>query len=390
MKILHICPDFPLDSRGGETFDLLSRSWSKMGHDVTVITSRPYDSDKGSAIKSDYILHEIRMTKYVWLFPEAKLFFPIMGSERDKLKSFITNYSGDYDIILIHGLLESVSRLSLRTVKRNRNVILTNHGLSMGSYSPVIKPISALIYLIFGNIFIRKLKFITVYSNFALRQQSVFFGKLPKIIKFQFPLGIDTSALQYFVMNPDHGSVLSMPNYIFAVGRHVRVKGFETLLRSFKDVRAKFPNEILIIAGKKNNYTMKLMDLASRLGLSDSISFIGYIDEKKKIGLIARADAFVIPSLSEGYGLNAIYAKVLDVPTVATNTGNHKEILSGSEKALIIKPGDSGQLTEAIISLLGKKNSMNRSPDLMALDNYDIENTAREYIKIFEQVLAYS
>jgi glycosyltransferase involved in cell wall biosynthesis len=135
---------------------------------------------------------------------------------------------------------------------------------------------------------------------------------------------------------------------------------------------------------------MKLMDLASRLGLSDSISFIGYIDEKKKIGLIARADAFVIPSLSEGYGLNAIYAKVLDVPTVATNTGNHKEILSGSEKALIIKPGDSGQLTEAIISLLGKKNSMNRSPDLMALDNYDIENTAREYIKIFEQVLAYS
>jgi glycosyltransferase involved in cell wall biosynthesis len=85
-----------------------------------------------------------------------------------------------------------------------------------------------------------------------------------------------------------------------------------------------------------------LQRLAKELGVSDDVYFPGW--QKNPFKFMARADVFVLPSLSEGFGLALIEAMACRLPVIATDCpGGSREIIApgnGLECGILVPVGD--------------------------------------------------
>jgi glycosyltransferase involved in cell wall biosynthesis len=95
-----------------------------------------------------------------------------------------------------------------------------------------------------------------------------------------------------------------------------------------------------------------LVDLAGELGIQRSVVFIGEVTLTDLPSYYRAADVFVLPSKSksEAFGLAMLEAMACGVPIIATEVGGIPFVLKGS--GILVPPGDSLSLVNAILSLL--------------------------------------
>jgi glycosyltransferase involved in cell wall biosynthesis len=139
------------------------------------------------------------------------------------------------------------------------------------------------------------------------------------------------------------------------VGRLIEWKGQETLVRAFPRVRSRFPAAHLYVIGDdpsgSGDYPARLQGLVAHLGLSDAVTFTGWLDDPAP--MLARMDAAVCPSLApEPFGLVMLEAMALGVPVVASRHGGPVDIIEEGRDGLLFRPGDVEDLAEKIVSLL--------------------------------------
>lgn len=144
------------------------------------------------------------------------------------------------------------------------------------------------------------------------------------------------------------------PKVVFA-GRLVNTKGVDILLTAFARVLTQFPTAELMLAGSGPEST-RLKTLAVDLGIADSVTFLG--TESRCELDVKFADAWVqaVPSVwEEPFGLVAVEAMMRGIPVIATATGGLTEIVENGETGLLIAPGKSDELANAIATLLSNK-----------------------------------
>jgi len=78
---------------------------------------------------------------------------------------------------------------------------------------------------------------------------------------------------------------------------------------------------------------------------------LGYVDDALLPGLYAGAEAFVLPSRHEGFGLPCLEAMACGTPVVATTAGALPETCA--DAALLVDPGDAAALADAVLTALG-------------------------------------
>ena len=144
------------------------------------------------------------------------------------------------------------------------------------------------------------------------------------------------------------GAVGASP-VLVAAGRLTRQKGFDLLLAALPLVLAGHPGLLLCIAGDGPERAA-LAAQARQLRLGDRVRFLG--ERADLAALFAAADGFVLPSRSEGSPYVLLEAMALGLPVVATAVGDVAETLGGGTEALLVPPGDSAALGEAILRLL--------------------------------------
>jgi glycosyltransferase involved in cell wall biosynthesis len=142
------------------------------------------------------------------------------------------------------------------------------------------------------------------------------------------------------------------PFLIAHVGRLMRYKNVDTLLRAFARVRRAFPEARLAIGGD-GNHRPALEKLARELGVSDAVEFRGFISEEEKIRLYNEAAVFVNPSLKEGWGLTSIEANACGTPVVAADSPGLRDSVRHGETGLRVPPLDAEAFATAIGSILG-------------------------------------
>jgi glycosyltransferase involved in cell wall biosynthesis len=106
--------------------------------------------------------------------------------------------------------------------------------------------------------------------------------------------------------------------------------------------------------------------------------------------LYQRAAAVVIPSIDEGLGLVAVEALLCETPVVAFDSGGLRDVIQHEKTGLLVKPGDSGALANALDDLLardGRGSGLGRAGRLYALSAFAPESAARRYAEIYRQVL---
>jgi 1,2-diacylglycerol 3-alpha-glucosyltransferase len=152
-----------------------------------------------------------------------------------------------------------------------------------------------------------------------------------------------------------HGIALGRPTLVH-VGRVAFEKNIDFLLRVLVNVRHSIPDVLLVVAGE-GPALKHLRRLTARLGVENSVLFVGYQDRKQALLDCYRAgDVFVFASHTETQGLVLLEAMALGVPVVAAAIMGTKDIV-GPERGAVVAPLDEAEFASKVVALL-KDNAL--------------------------------
>lgn len=174
---------------------------------------------------------------------------------------------------------------------------------------------------------------------------------------------------------------------IFYVGRIVYEKGLHILLESLPTVRNQ-TNAHLIIAGT-GPYLDNLKQQAAAMGITNHVTFTGFISDADRDGLYHVADVTTFPSLYEPFGIVVLEAYAAQSPVVVAQTGGLMEVVQANDTGLTVIPGNAQSLAQGIVQTLLEPEKTrvrvkNALEDLHARFNW--RHIARETIAVYTRV----
>lgn len=142
------------------------------------------------------------------------------------------------------------------------------------------------------------------------------------------------------------------PTLIF-VGRLSKAKGIEDAIKAFIIISQKIKNAGLWVVGRGNaQYVEKLKLLAKKHEVFNKIVFWGYVSEKKKFELMAKAKLLIASSQREGFGLIVPEAGSVGTPAVAYDVAGLRDLVNDGKNGVKTKINTAAELAKEIISLL--------------------------------------
>lgn len=162
-----------------------------------------------------------------------------------------------------------------------------------------------------------------------------------------FPASMDEKSKQELLL----GFKITLP-YVLYNGALESRKNLERLIQAFSLLPLELRNQYqLVFAGKGADVEQqKLLKLASKYGISDSLILTGYISDAELIALFSYCEVFVFPSVHEGFGLPALEAMACGAPTIGSCVTSIPEVI-GREDALF-DPLDPADIAEKIAKVL--------------------------------------
>jgi glycosyltransferase involved in cell wall biosynthesis len=121
------------------------------------------------------------------------------------------------------------------------------------------------------------------------------------------------------------------------VGNIIEQKGINELVEAIATLKTEYNDiELYMIGSNKDQaYNEKLVALISGKGLSESIHFLGTMNQVEVALWMAAAEVLVLPSHIEGFGLVALEAMACGTPVVGTNVGGLKYLLNHGNGVLV-------------------------------------------------------
>jgi glycogen synthase len=110
------------------------------------------------------------------------------------------------------------------------------------------------------------------------------------------------------------------------VGRHTIQKGLPNLLQAFKEVVAREPKTFLLLVGD-GEQKRELIHLAADLGIAGHVFFTGFQRGKRWRDAYSVSDLFVMPSVSEPFGLVALEAIGYGTPVLISKQSGVSEVI---------------------------------------------------------------
>ncbi len=135
------------------------------------------------------------------------------------------------------------------------------------------------------------------------------------------------------------------PLRFVSYGRGVRKKGFDLLLRAFRQFLNTGRDADLTLAGEGPELSA-LKALCTHLNMNDKVSFPGWVDDVR--GLLEGKSVFVLPSYDEPFGIVILEAMAAGIPIVSTRSKGPSETLD-TKTAYLCDIGDQDGLCQAMI-----------------------------------------
>lgn len=125
-------------------------------------------------------------------------------------------------------------------------------------------------------------------------------------------------------------------------------KGHAVLIEAVAHLRDKWDVKVKALLCGDGPLKAELAGDIARRGLGDQVVLSPVIPHARLMPLVAAAEAVVMPSLREPFGIAAAEAMALGVPCVLTDVDGFREISSDGDSALLVPPGDSAALARAV------------------------------------------
>ncbi len=193
----------------------------------------------------------------------------------------------------------------------------------------------------------RKAAAIITISRFTRDELIRYTGERPQAQPIHpIHLGVDDSWFDIPRLANPHGRP-----YLLYVGNVKPHKNLGALVKAFTLVTNDIGHDLLIV-GKKEGFitgdTASMFDAERLLG---RVNFTGYVTDESLKQYMAHADAFVFPSLYEGFGLPPLEAMASGSPVIASNAASLPEICG--DAALYCDPRRPEDIAARIRELLG-------------------------------------
>jgi len=173
-------------------------------------------------------------------------------------------------------------------------------------------------------------------------------------------------------------------DYVLAVGRLSRSKGFDILIKSFAKSDLKNIVKLVILGEGKERKKLEMLIL--ELNLGTQVLLLGKVDNP--FIYMNYAKFFILSSRYEGFANVLLEALSCQTPVIAANceTGP-SEIIENGRNGLLVPVADEEALKEAMEKLFNDRALYERlkANTGRSLGRFDVKNIAKEWIKLFEE-----
>lgn len=157
------------------------------------------------------------------------------------------------------------------------------------------------------------------------------------------------NGLDHEVYNLD-GDIKNIEPTIIHVGRLMRYKSVDHIIKSMPFLRQNIPNVRLEIIGDGPD-KQRLEKIVIKMGLNDCVFIHGFLSVGEKLKYLQKAHVFVNTSSKEGWGLNIIEANACGLPVVAYDSYGLRDSVT-KENGILVCFGEIDSLSHAIGKLL--------------------------------------
>jgi glycosyltransferase involved in cell wall biosynthesis len=174
--------------------------------------------------------------------------------------------------------------------------------------------------------------------------------------------------------------------YLLAVSSINYHKNYARMIEAFINLyKSKNLNiSLFIIGGTALCYSKQHYDLVQDM----PIRFLGRVSDNELINLYQNAEAFVFPSLYEGFGIPPLEAQSCGCPVISSNTASMPEVLEDS--AIYFNPTDVNEIQHAMDVIIGNKQLQNLliNKGFLNVDRFSWDESANKLYNIISGILS--
>jgi len=209
---------------------------------------------------------------------------------------------------------------------------------------------------------------------------------------WEIPNGVDTDHFRP-LPRQERGAfrrALGLPKGCLVVftGRLATEKNLDNLLQAWPRVRAHRSDAQLAIVGSGEELTA-LLAKAESLGIADSVHFTGECTDVAPV--LRSADAFVLPSSSEGLPISLLEAMACGLPVVATAVGGMRHVVEDGVTGGLVPSGDAHSLSEKLLiaadPALADGWGVHARRHVIA--QYSLQTEAETYLELYDHLTGF-
>lgn len=378
MKVLQVTPLYPPHIGGIEKHvSQLSQKLVEFGHQVTVYTSNI------PQLKEYEIINGVHVYKFKSLCSPLNnqiipgLFFKLISKN-------------NFDIVHIHSQVHFSSNITvLSNIGRRCPVILTSHGVAeyKEGWRKTVntlhdKTITRWMLKSTDKIIALSVKHKEILGNLGADPDKI------EIISNW----VDLKDVNYNTDTDEFKKVYHLKDkkVVLYVGGLIPRKGINSLISAMEYVEK---DAVLLVVGSEMKAYKGIKDSlekqAKDLGLNN-VFFVGSLSDEDLQRAYSASDIFVLPSISEIFGLVILEAMVYGKCVVASNVSGPSSIIEDHKNGFLFEPGNALQLADRINYLLSNPQvlrDVGQNAKNMVESKYDINTTVQKVLDTYNEVL---
>lgn len=176
---------------------------------------------------------------------------------------------------------------------------------------------------------------------------------------------------------------------VFTLRAHEPKNGIEYLIRAIPQVVKEIPEVIFVIGGDGPLRTFHEA-LARKLNIDKSCIFVGRIPQRELPYYYSASDVFVIPSVTEAFGIVTVEAMACSKPVIGTNVGGIRDIVRDGTSGFLVRPKESNDIADKIIALVENpklRRTMGNKGRKIAEENFDINKRIDQILSVYNDLM---
>lgn len=350
MKILHVTRQFHPLVGGLENYVLaLAEEQVKMGHDVTVVTLNKSFID-GQKLPATGKINNINVKR-----------IPYSGVKKYPLAPSVFKHLKNHDLIHVHAVDFFLDFIAFTKVFHKKKFVLHTHGgFFHTSWARIFKKI------FFHTITRASLLAVHKVVASSDNDYKTFSDISRKIIR------IDNGVQVNKFIRVSKESIEK--NTIIYIGRIDIHKGIGKLIDLIAYLHANGSRATLRVVGPDwKGLVPSFLKKAADAGVSDSVHFLGIVDNDTMLEELSKACVFVSASEYEGFGISAVEAMASGTPCILNDIPSFRKIANGSSFAKIVNYNKIQEAAEAVNYFLNLDSAEYLNAGVMA------RKTAQKY-----------